>query len=220
MSQEGLEESAVHNTILAMIAGILFPLSNAEAKTFEKNMTSVPKTEMNISSQKVQNAIQKTVKSSYDFGGLNRAQLTNMLARTIYMEASNQYRKHGRKALEAIAEVLRNRAGNNPSNYVKVVGAKAQWSSWKNYSGTFDKNFKITVPSDVAKNPNNKTVKEVWKICNEIADKMADKKFDADNIGNRNMIGSDKDNQTAKNTWHKLGDGKKIGDHTFYYAKD
>lgn len=220
VSRECLEESAVHNTILAVIAGILFPLSNAEARTFEKNVSSVPKTEMKVTNQKVQDAIRNTVKSNYDFGGLNRAQLTNMLARTIYMEASNQYRKHGRKSLEAIAEVLKNRAGNNPSNYVKVVSAKSQWSSWRKYSGTFDKNFVITVPSDVAKNHSNKTVKEIWRICNEIADKMADKKFTANNIGNRNMIGSDKDNQTAKNTWHKLEDGVKIGDHTFYYAKD
>lgn len=90
-------------------------------------------------------------------GNINEVQL---LARTIYGEARGEYKKYGRKALEAVGLVIRNRTIQRKQTITKVCLQPYQFSCWNEN----DPNRKKIV--EVSTNDS------VFLVCLDVADKI------------------------------------------------
>ena len=207
------------NLKLSLALSLLAITNILKADDLMKNIE--PDANGNIGRQEIQAAIKKTLGTAKDIGGYSQAQIANIIARTIFKEASGET-SEGRKA---IASVIYNRAkpgitnGKDVRSFVNVCWKPLQFSCWNQanplsnpskYSG---KKYQIVLPSG-AEQP---TAKEVWEECKELASQLVLGEFNS-TIGNLNTYyNPDK----ASPSWgSSLQDVKTIGNHKFGYLPE
>lgn len=211
---EYINESFKNLSLTMCIATLLSIPGILPAKDLNDNFKNIPKSEFNINSDKVQNAIVKTSKdvNGDNINGLAVSNVVNAITRTLYREG----RDESKKGIHAIASVIWNRANKDPNNFISVISAKSQFSCWNAYSGGWvNTNFVYNIPSDELKNKRNKNT---WNYARLLASQMIKKNFKS-SIGNRNCYLNMKTaSKTAKQTWGNLCD-LTIGNHSFGYQK-
>ena len=147
-------------------------------------------------------------------GNWDKSKLINIVARTLFMEARQDYRNEG---LKAVASVIWNRADHDPKNVVSVCFAKNQFSVWlpsKPWENpAYEPNtYKPEVPPQTL---NNKIEEAAWKECVKFATEMANNTF-VSNIGNRNMYDFGRTDKN-KSWFDAMRDKKVFGSQTFGY---
>lgn len=139
----------------------------------------------------------------------------NILARTVYAEG----RGEGQEGMEAVLQVICNRAGNKKDKFVSVVRKPSAFSCWNSMTKSDWDNFKYKVPSSTVENSSNM---ELWKSCVKMAKLAFEGKFECSNKELRNCnayLNPDKANEVAKNTWGKKMTIK-LGKHKFGYLRE
>ena len=163
-----------------------------------------------LKSAKTVAEIQKVVSSGEKlYSGYTAIQVSNILARTLYYEA----RSEGKTGIDAVASVILNRAGGNPSNYPDVCFRKNQFSCWNDRSNLTADKYKVIIPKETLTAPKDR---EMWNYCKLIAGKMIFKEFKS-TIGNKNAYHTTK----VTPSWDKfLTDKETIGNHVFGYLQE
>lgn len=204
---EGIKKTISAAAIVALMAipGIL-PKSSLAAELKGKPIST-----LTVNSPQMKDAISKA--SPKKINGLNLANVTNAIARTIYAEAAGE----GQKGQDAVASVIWNRAGGKSANMIAVISKAKQFSCWNDYLGGWvDEKYKYKIPTSVFTNPKSK---EAWDYCVLLAAKLVSEEFTS-TIGNRNSYmnkaTADKSNVDS---WGKSLD-MKIGKHHFGYLKN
>ena len=149
-------------------------------------------------------------------GQWDRSKLINIVARTLFMEAREDYKNGG---LKAVASVIWNRAGRKPENVVSVCFTKNQFSVWISKKPWENADYKPN--SYVSVTPpqvnENSIEKAAWNECVKFATEMADGTF-VSNIGKRNMY--DRERTEKNKSWFDvMKDKMVVGSQTFGYLE-
>ena len=216
---EQLEEGTISNMLIASLLAIPGILPQ---DALAKQLVSIPKNQLHMTSQPVQAAIDKATVDTTMVGRFSYRNSVNILQWVHYTEAANQ-ELEGRKA---IMSVIWNRAGGDPNKLLEVVlksgtnkNGKRIWqfsewqpgNPWKLVAPTSDKDWTYKVPKDIT----NPKVQKIWKEGEKFAKLLLAGRWKS-NIGKCNLIASDRDSDVAKSTWGK-DCNYKIGDHRFGY---
>ena len=205
-SEELEVEESVGSTIRLSVLLALLSIPNIlTAKEVQDNLPS----DKAVSAELVKGALEKTKAAKNTLGGYTLIQTSNIVARTIYMEA----RSEGTVGMDAVASVIYNRAGKDKENFSKVCLKKSQFSCWNDIANKKPQNYKVLIPNGVLK---SKKDKEAWKYCLKLAGKMLSGNF-ASTVGNRNSY------HTVAITpdWDgDLKNKKTIGSHVFGYLPE
>lgn len=160
------------------------------------------------------NKTEQVATTETKIGAWDRSKLINIVARTLFMEARQDYKNDG---LKAVASVIWNRADRIPANVVSVCFAKGQFSVWAtakpwsnpDYSPS---SYVVVTPAEAK---NNKIEEAAWNKCVDYATQMADNTF-VSNIGNRNMY--DRKRTEKNKSWFDIMEDKiVVGSQTFGY---
>lgn len=198
-----------------MSIGTFLP-ANALAKELSKarQESIVHRQNFTKDSPLVKNAIDAAAQDNPMLGKMSKTNVINAIAQVLWKEARGE-EEIGRKA---VASVIVNRAGNNPSNIVDVLKEPSAFTCLKEYTGGWtDQTYQWYVPvKAIAENPDNRSI---WDNCNLIALDVVDKKFKS-TIGNKNAY---LNKQTADkqnvDSWGKKCT-LKIGKHHFGYLPE
>ena len=133
----------------------------------------------NITSQNVIKALDDIQNEQKVYNGYTTLQISNILARTLYMEARNQ----GEIGIDAVASVILNRAGGEIKNFPSVCLKKSQFSCWNKIKNKDAKHYTITIPISVLRKNNKDS--EMWTYCQFVAGQMLNNEFKS-TIGLRN----------------------------------
>lgn len=201
MMEEGIGDFIRLGTLLTLLAvpGIL------KAEDISQNL---PKTDK-ITAQDVTNAIEKVDAKQKSYGGYSATQASNIVARTLYMEA----RSEGTNGLNAVASVIMNRAGKKAENLPGICLAEKQFSCWNDKPNLDAKTYVSVIPKGAAKEGKDQ---DAWKYCQTLAGKLMNEEFKS-TIDNRNCYHTTK----VKPYWDaKMRDKKTIGKHVFGYLPE
>lgn len=200
--EEGIGDTIRLGTLLALLAvpGIM------RAEDISQNL---PKTDT-ITAQTVATAIEKVdAQQKKTYGGYSAIQASNIVARTLYMEA----RSEGTNGMNAVASVIMNRAGKKAENLPGICLAEKQFSCWNDKSNLDAKSYTTLIPKGAAKKGKDQ---DAWKYCQELAGKLMNEKFES-TVGNRNSYHT----TGVKPDWDaKMKDKKTIGKHVFGYLPE
>lgn len=218
MQDESLGQMLRMSTIASIMAiGSFLPV-NALAKELTKaqQAATVQRVRLNKDSPLVKKAVSDAAKDNTMVGPMSKTNVVNAVAQVLWKEARGK--SEGLAGRNAIASVILNRCGSDPSNIVAVLKQKYAFSCLNNYTGGWtDKTYKWYVPAkEIMGNPSNKMI---WDQCNQIALDLVEKKFKS-TIGNRNAyLNKDTADQTAIDTWGKACTYR-VGSHHFGYLKE
>ena len=213
---ENLDESTRDFISMSVIAGLMAISNLLPAAPLAKQLENAKKQGevMTINSPATKKAIANAAKDNKMIGEMSKTNVVNAVAQVLWKEARGE-ETVGRKA---VASVILNRSGNNPSNIIDVLKEPSAFTCLKGYTGGWtDKTYHWYVPfKAIAENPDNKTI---WDDCNSIALDLVDKKFKS-TISNKNAY-INKDTADKKNvdTWGKKCT-LKIGKHHFGYLPE
>lgn len=199
--KEGIGDIIRLGTLLTLLAvpGIL------KAEDIKENL---PKT-VNITAQAVSDAISKVDIATKTYGGYSASQASNILARTLYMEA----RSEGTTGIDAVASVILNRAGGKAEKMPYVCLKPSQFSCWNDIGNKDSKNYAVKIPKGAAKKGKDQTA---WIYCQELAGKLLSENFKS-TVGNRNSYHT----TAVTPKWDsKMKDKKTIGKHVFGYLPE
>lgn len=147
-------------------------------------------------------------------GSMSKANVANATAQVLWKEA----RGEGLDGIKAIASVIMNRTGNDPSYIVDVLKQKHAFTCMTGYAGGWtDKTYKMFAPwREISSNPSSM---DIWNSCKDIAEQLVNKTFKS-TIGNRNSYLNKKTaDKSATDSWGKACD-LKIGNHWFGYLPE
>ena len=146
MLDEGLGDYIKLGVLLMLLAvpGV------AEAEDIAKN---IPKN--NVTAQTAINAVEKATKQEKTYSGFTAAQASNIVARTLYMEARSE-RKTG---IDAVASVIYNRADKKAENLPTVCLKEKQFSCWNDITNKKPKTYKTIIPIGATKKGKDR---EMW----------------------------------------------------------
>lgn len=201
MTNEGIGDTIRLGTLLALLAvpGIM------RAEDISENL---PKTNT-ITAQAITNAIDKATEQQKTYGGYTAVQASNIVARTLYMEA----RSEGEKGIDAVASVLLNRAGKKAENLPDVCLKPKQFSCWNDKTNLDAKSYTIVIPKGAAKKGKDQTM---WLYCQKIAGKLLNANFTS-TVGNRNCYHT----TSITPSWDSTMKNKTtIGKHVFGYLPE
>lgn len=216
---ESLDESVgdlVRTSVLAALMAIPTLLPAAPlAKQLSK--VGVAKNHLTVNSKQIKKAVSKaSTKDNTMIGQMSKVNVVNALAKVLWKEARGK--SEGTAGRKAIASVIWNRAGGNPTNLVPVISQKAAFSCLNEYKGGWtDSTYKWYLPaSEITGNPESKAI---WDECVQIATQLANKNFKS-TIGNRNAyLNKDTASKKAIDSWGKKCTYK-VGSHHFGYLKE
>jgi len=202
MLDEGLGDYIKLGVLLTLLAvpGV------AEAENIAKNL---PKND--VTTQTATNAVEKAVvkQQNKTYSGFTAAQASNIVARTLYMEA----RSEGETGLDAVASAIYNRAGKKAENLPAVCLREKQFSCWNKITDKTPKTYRIIVPSGAAKKGNDQ---DMWLYCQTLAGKLMNESFSS-TIGNRNSYHT----TSVTPDWDAtMKDKQTIGKHVFGYLPE
>lgn len=188
---------------LAAIVSLLAIPGVTNARMLTRSLERLPATELRAGSQGVTNAIVRSSRDRRMFDGLSYPNLVNLVATIVYNEAMVDYLKCGRdrRCLVAIANVIGNRAGNNPEYFAREIMRHTR-GGWQFYSakkhvrgGTKDSDYVTWDPIVIGGD------RKCWNECVDIAKKLIDGKLE-NIIGTANMIANKKlDSKEAFAKW-------------------
>ena len=143
------------------------------------------------------------------YSGFTAAQTTNIVARTLYMEA----RSEGEAGIDAVASVILNRTGGKPEKLPIVCFKKYQFSCWNGSTTKTPTTYKAIIPSSAIKKGANR---DMWQYCEKTAGKL--------------LNGTFKSTIEKRNAYHTLAvtpnwdaamqDKTTIGNHVFGYLPE
>ena len=198
---EGIGDFLRLGTLLALLAvpGIM------KADDIEENLPKASE----VTAQTVTNAISKVDAAAKTYGGYTASQASNILARTLYMEARSQ----GTTGMDAVASVILNRAGGKAEKMPYVCLKPSQFSCWNDIDNKDSKNYTVKIPKGAAKKGKDQTA---WTYCQELAGKLLSENFKS-TVGNRNSYHT----TAVTPKWDsKMKDKKTIGKHIFGYLPE
>lgn len=198
---EGVGDFLRLGTLLALLAvpGIM------KAEDIKGNLPKASE----VTAQTVTNAISKVDTAAQTYGGYTASQASNILARTLYMEARSQ----GTTGMDAVASVILNRAGGKAEKMPYVCLKPSQFSCWNDIDNKDSKNYAIKIPKGAAKKGKDQTA---WIYCQELAGKLLNDDFKS-TVGNRNSYHT----TAVTPKWDsKMKDKKTIGKHVFGYLPE
>lgn len=169
---------------------------------------NLPKT-AEVTAQTVMNAISKVDVAIQTYGGYTASQASNILARTLYMEARSQVTT----GMDAVASVILNRAGGKAEKMPYVCLKPSQFSCWNDIGNKDSKNYAVKIPKGAAKKGKDQTA---WTYCQTLAGKLLNGDFKS-TIGNRNSYHT---TAVAPKWDSKMKDKKTIGKHVFGYLPE
>lgn len=113
---------------------------------------------MNKDSPLVKKAVANAAKDNTMVGPMSKTNVVNAVAQVLWKEARGK--SEGLAGRNAIASVILNRCGNDPSNIVAVLKQKSAFSCLNNYTGGWtDKTYKWFVPAkEIAGNTTNRAI--------------------------------------------------------------
>ena len=217
-----LSESASSLMKMSFIAGLMAISSLLPANALSKALSKAKfqNSHLTVNSKETKKAIADASTSQKEFidtvanSRMSETNLVNLVAQVLWREA----RGEGKEGIKAVASVVMNRTGNDPTHIVSVFKQPSAFECLIGYTGGWDNSdYKWYVPyKAIASNPSNKAI---WDECNDIALKLVNKSFKS-TIGNRNAyLNKQKAGQKALDTWGKKCD-LKIGRHHFGYLKE
>lgn len=216
------DESVGSMLRMSAIASIMAIGSFLPANTLAKELSkaqqaaAAQRVKLNKDSPLVKKAVANAAKDNTMVGPMSKTNVVNAVAQVLWKEARGK--SEGLAGRNAIASVILNRCGNDPSNIVAVLKQKSAFSCLNNYTGGWtDKTYKWFVPAkEIAGNTTNRAI---WDQCNQIALDLVDKKFKS-TIGNRNAyLNKDTADSNAVNSWGQKCNYK-VGSHHFGYLKE
>lgn len=188
---------------LAVIVSMLAIPGVTNAKMLTRSLEKIPVSELRVGSNDVKKAIVKSSRNKREFDGLSYPNLVNLVATIVYNEAMVDYLKCGRdkKCLVAIANVIGNRAGNNPEHFAREIMRHTS-GGWQFYSAKKHVRGGIKDSDYVTWNPIViKGDRRCWNECIDIAKKLIDGNLE-NIIGVSNMIANKKlDSKEAFEKW-------------------
>ena len=212
---EGVASALGKFSLVASLMAVpgLLP-ADALAKSLSK--ASAGAKSMTVDSPEAKRAIEDAATSSKVLGQMSEANVVNAIAQVLWREARGK--TEGTAGRKAVASVILNRSGNDPTCIVDVLREKGAFSCLSNYSGGWtDSTYKWYLPyKELQGNAANKAI---WDECNAIALQLVDKKFKS-TIGNRNSyLNKSTASKSAVNSWGKKCD-LKVGSHSFGYLAE
>ena len=217
---DSLDESIGSMIKLSFLASLMSFPTLLPATALDKSLKNAQKQSIqqhqsfNINSSFVKNAINDSAKDNVMIGDMSKANVANAVAQVLWKEAKGE----GLDGLNAIASVIMNRTGNDPSYIVNVLRQKHAFTCMTSYAGGWtDKTYKMFVPwREISRNSSNT---DIWNDCKRIAEQLVNKKFKS-TIGNRNSYLNKKTaDKSAVDSWGKSCD-LKIGNHYFGYLPE
>lgn len=206
--EEMTDESLGAMITLGTLLWLLCAPGSVKADDVKRELKKVDKTELNASA--IIDAANKANSTTY--GGYSAINATNILSRTIFMEA----RSEGKEGMDAVASVIYNRAGGNKEKFVEVCFKKAQFSCWNGVSD--DKksaiSYKIIIPKSTTVKGKDR---DAWIYCQQLAGKLLSGKFTT-TIGNRNSYYNP--SKVTPSWSSSLSSTKTIGHHKFGYLSE
>ena len=149
------------------------------------------------------------VQAEKTYSGFTATQATNIIARTLYMEA----RSEGEAGIDAVASVISNRAGGKAEKLPIVCLKKYQFSCWNGSTTKTPTLYKAIVPSAAVKQGPNR---DMWQYCEKTAGKLLDGTFKS-TIGKRNAYHT----LAVTPNWDEIMQDKTtIGNHVFGYLPE
>lgn len=177
----------------------------------------IAKNHLTVNSKQVKKAVAKaSTKENTMLGEMSKVNVVNALAKVLWAEARGK--SEGTAGRKAIASVIWNRAGGNPTNLIPVIKQNSAFSCLNDYKGGWtDATYKWFVPTtEITGNSGNKAI---WDECVQIATQLANKNFKS-TIGNRNAyLNKDTASKKAIDSWGKKCTYK-VGSHYFGYLKE
>lgn len=149
------------------------------------------------------------VQAEKTYSGFTATQATNIIARTLYMEA----RSEGEAGIDAVASVISNRAGGKAEKLPIVCLKKYQFSCWNGSTTKTPTLYKAIVPSAAVKQGPNR---DMWQYCEKTAGKLLGGTFKS-TIGKRNAYHT----LAVTPKWDEIMQDKTtIGNHVFGYLPE
>lgn len=222
---ERLDEGLLKTTALAALIAIPSILPSSAIASVMKRL---PKSEVRMTNPNFQEALASI--NTKRLGAYSMTNAINIISWTLYGEAGSQ-EKVGK---EAVASVILNMAGGDPTKFVDIIFTPSKFSMWNpddkfaklnNLKKAIDKDYQYKVPSNTVRIASEK---KSWDDAVEIATRMALGNFKS-TIGKRNAYlnieltkkTNPKSDALGPNGWStKMTDKLKIKDHTFGYLPE
>lgn len=213
---DSLDESFGDLVKVSTIAAMMAIPNLLSAAPLAKELTRAKHAEktLTINSQAAKKAIANAAKGNKMLGEMSEINVVNAVAQVLWREA----RGEGEEGIKAVASVILNRTGNDPTYIIDVIKMKKQFSCLNGYAGGWtDKTYKWYNPD--VKELKNTSSNATWEFCKNIAQQLVSKQFKS-TIGNRNVYANDNlDDQSNLDSWGKKCD-LKVGNHRFGYLKE
>ena len=213
---ESLDESFSDLVKVSVIAAMMAIPNLLPAAPLAKELSKAKESDktLTINSQATKKAIADAAKDNRMIGEMSKINVVNAVAQVLWKEA----RGEGEDGIKAVASVILNRTGNDPTYIIDVIKMKKQFSCLNDYIGGWtDKSYKWYNPD--VKELKNSSSNATWEFCKKIAQQLVSKQFKS-TIGNRNVYANDKlDDQSNLDSWGKKCD-LKVGNHRFGYLKE
>ena len=128
---------------------------------------------LTMNSPATKKAIANAAKQDKMVGGMSETNVVNAIAQVLWKEA----RGEGTAGMDAVASVILNRTGNDPSYIVAVLKQPGAFSCMNDYAGGWtDATYRWYLPwKELTQNPAES--KAIWDRCNSTAVKLVNKKF-------------------------------------------
>jgi LysM repeat protein len=191
-------------------------------------MKKLPKSEVTMTNPNFQKELANI--NTMRLGDYSMTNAINIISWTLYGEAGSQ----GKNGKEAVASVILNMAGGDPTKFVDIIFTPSKFSIWNpddkfaklhNLKKAIDRDYQYKVPSNTVRIVSEK---KSWDDAVEIATRMALGNFKS-TIGKRNAYlnieltkkTNPKSDALGPNGWStKMTDKLKIKDHTFGYLPE
>ena len=209
---EGIGNLVKVSAIAAMMA--IPNLLQAAPLTKELSKAKQVNKALSVNSPETKQAITKAAIDNKMIGQMSEINVVNAVAKVLWKEA----RGEGEEGIKAVASVILNRTGNDPTYIIDVIKMKKQFSCLNGYIGGWtDKTYKWYNPD--VKELKNSSSNATWEFCKKIAQQLVSKQFKS-TIGNRNVYANDNlDDQSNLDSWGKKCD-LKVRNHRFGYLKE
>ena len=168
-ANEGMGKLMTFGTLLFLLG----TSGMVEAATFKHNLEKEVRAKQEIqgklvpvslTKKDIAKAVEQSIKDDAKdmVGSWEKAKATNVLARTLYMEA----RGEGVVGMKMVMTVIWNRAGGKAENLSDVCLKPKQFSCWNNISNKSPSTYKIEFPKGATSSGSDK---DSWEICTRLA---------------------------------------------------
>ena len=215
---ENLNESGSTFVKISVIAALMAIQNLLPAAQLARELTKAKHETrtLTINSPATKDAIANASKGNEMIGPMSKTNVVNVVAQVLWKEARGV--NEGTAGREAVASVILNRTGNDPTRIVDVIKEKEAFSCMNGYSGGWtDSTYQFFVPwKELSSNPSNNAI---WEECKSIAERLVNKQL-ISTIGNRNAYLNKKTaKKKAVDTWGQKCT-LKIGSHHFGYLPE